>query len=331
MIQVKDIRTESWPLAKPFTISRGTKTAADVVVVELTDGDGVRGWAECVPYPRYDETIDGVIADIREHAANLNESADTTVLRNEMPKPIGAARNALDCALWDLAAKQSGKRVWELANLPVPEPAVTAETLSIANDPDELGEAARQLRDAPLIKVKLNRDRVITRMAAVRDAAPSARLIIDPNESWDLELLQGVASSLADLGVEMIEQPLPASEDSALTDYQCPVDLCADESCHTADTLPELKMRYDMVNIKLDKTGGLTEAIDLAQAASELEFGIMIGCMVGTSLAMAPATLLAPYARFVDLDGPLLIKQDRDNGLAFKNGYVSPPTPELWG
>ncbi len=322
------VRTESWPLAKPFTISRGTKTAADVVVVEITDGNGTRGWAECVPYPRYDETIDGVVDDINQRVADVAAGIDNRQLRDAMPS--GAARNALDCALWDLAAKQANQRVWELADLPTPVPTITAETISIG-DPHDMGDAARELKDAPLIKVKLNRDMVVTRMAAVRDAAPSARLVIDPNESWNLDLLRDVARPLADLGVEMIEQPLPASDDHVLADYQCPVDLCADESCHTADKLPELKPRYQMINIKLDKTGGLTEAIDLAKAAEKLGFGIMVGCMVGTSLAMAPATLLSPYARFVDLDGPLLMKHDRENGLLFENGYVSPPTAELWG
>ena len=323
-MQIRDVRSESWLLAKPFTISRGTKTAADVVVVELTDDNGHQGWAECVPYPRYNESIDGVIAQIKEYA----HITDRDELRRSMPS--GAARNALDCALWDLSAKQAGKRVWELASLPVPEPTITAETLSIG-DPDQMGDAARDLKDAPLIKAKLNRDMIITRMAAVRDAAPAARLIIDPNESWDMDTLREVAAPLADLGVEMIEQPLPATDDHGLADYDCPVDLCADESCHTADTLPDLKSRYQMINIKLDKTGGLTEAISLAQAGHKLGFGIMIGCMVGTSLAMAPATLLSPYARFVDLDGPLLMKTDRENGLEFNQGYVSPPTPALWG
>ena len=324
MIQLRDVRPERWSLAQPFTISRGTKTAADVVVVELSDDDGHQGWGECVPYPRYDESIDSVVAQINEHADNL----DAGSLQKSMPS--GAARNALDCALWDLAAKQAGKRVWELAGLPAPEPTITAETLSIG-DPDQMGDAARDLKDAPLIKAKLNRDMIITRMAAVRDGAPSARLIIDPNESWDLETLREVATPLADLGVEMIEQPLPAADDHVLAGYECPVDLCADESCHTAATLPDLKSRYQMINIKLDKTGGLTEAIELVQTGHKLGFGIMIGCMVGTSLAMAPATLLSPYARFVDLDGPLLMKKDRENGLEFNKGYVSPPEPELWG
>jgi L-Ala-D/L-Glu epimerase len=327
-MRILDVRAESWPLAKPFTISRGTKTTAEVVVVELEGDDGIRGRAECVPYPRYDETLDGVIAQITERAGDIENGMSNETLHQSMPS--GAARNALDCALWDLAAKQTGKRVWALADLPTPEPTITAETLSIG-DPDEMGDAARDLKNAPLIKAKLNRDMIVTRMAAVRDGAPSARLIIDPNESWNLEILCDVAPSLADLGVEMIEQPLPAQDDHALADYQCPVDLCADESCHTAHTLPDLKSRYDMINIKLDKTGGLTEAIQLAQAADDLGFGIMVGCMVGTSLAMAPATLLSPYARFVDLDGPLLMKEDRKNGLTFDEGFVSPPAPELWG
>ncbi len=316
--------TESWLLAKPFTISRGTKTAADVVVVEITDKNGIKGWAECVPYPRYGESIDGVIAEIEAYSGELNRNT----LNQKMPS--GAARNAIDCALWDLEAKQSGKRVWDLAGLPEPQPTITAETIGIG-EPDAMAEAARELSHAPLLKVKLNTEMVITRMAAIRENAPAARLIIDPNESWTLDLLKDVAGPLADLGVEMIEQPLAAGEDHVLAGFDSPVPLCADESCHTVDKLPELKDRYQMINIKLDKTGGLTEAIQLAQGGHKLGFGIMIGCMVGTSLAMAPATLLAPYAKFVDLDGPLLMKKDRDNGLDFTDGKAHPPTSALWG
>jgi len=321
-------RTERWPLAKPFTISRGTKTAADVVVVEITDDDGTKGWAECVPYPRYNESTDSVLDQIKQTAPLIEEGISPQDLTATMS--AGAARNALDCALWDIEAKAVGRRVWELVGAPEPIAKVTAETISIGTM-DEITEAAAALKDAPLLKIKLNRDKVVTRMAAIRDSAPAARLIIDPNESWDFDLLQDVTRSLADLGVEMIEQPLPSSEDGVLEKFDSPVDLCADESCHTAETLPHLKNRYAMINIKLDKTGGLTEAIKLAQTAQDLNFGVMIGCMVGTSLAMAPATLLSPYARFVDLDGPLLLKEDRPNGLTFENGAVSPPDANLWG
>ena len=318
------VSSESWELAKPFTISRGTKTAADVVIVELTDEDGTRGWAECVPYPRYGETIDGVMDDIKAYGGSLNRAELNATM------PSGAARNAMDCALWDLEAKRAGKRVWELADLPEPVPTITAETIGIG-DPETMAEAARDLAQAPLLKVKLNTEKIITRMAGIRENAPDARLIIDPNESWDIELLKEVAGPLADLGVEMIEQPLASSKDHALAGYDCPVPLCADESCHTVDKLPQLKDRYQMINIKLDKTGGLTEAIELVQGGQELGFGIMIGCMVGTSLGMAPATLLGTYAKFVDLDGPLLMKKDRDHGLDFTGGKAHPPLAALWG
>ena len=322
------VSSESWPLAKPFTISRGTKTAADVAVVELISETGTRGWAECVPYPRYGETVEGVIEDIKAIADKIAGGMGRVELSQTMG--AGAARNAIDCALWDLEAKQAGKRVWEIANLPTPQPTITAETIGIAS-PENMGLAARELAHAPLLKVKLDTEKVITRMAAIRENAPASRLIIDPNESWSFELLRDVAQSLADLGVEMIEQPLPAEGDSALAGFDSPVPLCADESCHTVERLSELKDRYQMINIKLDKTGGLTEAIKLAQGGHDLGFGIMIGCMVGTSLAMAPATLLSSYARFVDLDGPLLMKKDREYGLDFTNGKVSPPEMELWG
>ena len=325
---VLSVRQESWPLAKPFTISRGTKTAADVVVVELTGEDGIRGWAECVPYPRYDETVDGVIAQIQEQSNRIASGLSREELRATMPS--GAARNALDCALWDLEAKRAGVRVWELAGLPTPEPCITAETIGI-DTPEAMGAAAAELRNAPLLKVKLGPDAVLTRMTTVRENAPAPRIIIDPNESWAIDLLADVAQPLNLLGVEMIEQPLKAGEDDALADFNSPVPICADEACHTADGLPALKAKYQMINVKLDKTGGLTEAIHLTRAAKELGFGVMIGCMVGTSLAMAPATLLGAYAEFVDLDGPLLMKQDRDHGLDFTDGMVSAPEAALWG
>ncbi len=320
----RTVRSESWPLTKPFTISRGTKTVADVVVVELTDENGTKGRGECVPYPRYGETVEAVMAAIDSYVGTLQH----TELCQGMA--AGAARNALDCALWDLQAKRSGKRVWEIANLPEPKPTITAETISIGTA-DAMAEVALELAHAPLIKVKLDTENVITRMAQIRENAPKARLIIDANESWSLNLLNEVVGPLADLGVEMIEQPMAANEDSVLGGFDSPIPLCADESCHTVDRLNELRDRYAMINIKLDKTGGLTEAIELAQVAHSQGLGIMIGCMVGTSLAMAPATLLSPYAKFVDLDGPLLLRDDREHGINFTNGLISPPEVELWG
>jgi L-alanine-DL-glutamate epimerase-like enolase superfamily enzyme len=321
-------RKESWPLAKPFTISRGTKTVADVVVVELMGEDGIKGWAECVPYPRYDETVDGVIAQIEAESERIASGISREELCTSMTP--GAARNALDCALWDLEAKRAGSRVWKLAGLPKPKPCITAETIGI-DTPEAMGAAAAKLRSAPLLKVKLGSDAVLTRMATVRENAPAPRIIIDPNESWTIDLLADVAEPLNLLGVEMIEQPLKAGEDDALADFTFPIPICADEACHTADGLPTLRAKYQMINVKLDKTGGLTEAIHLTRKAKDLGFGVMIGCMVGTSLAMAPATLLGAYAEFVDLDGPLLMKQDRGHGLDFTDGLVSAPEASLWG
>jgi L-alanine-DL-glutamate epimerase-like enolase superfamily enzyme len=317
------VKTESWPLLKPFTISRGTKTFADVVTAAVTDGAHT-GRGEGVAYPRYGETVD----EIAQQKQSVESGVERDVLWYVMAP--GAARNALDAALWDLQAKLTGTRAWELAEVPEPEPAMTAQTISI-DEPAAMGAAAAELAHLPLIKVKLGADDVLSRMRAVRDAAPNARLIADANEAWDMATLRAVAPVLADLGVEMVEQPLPAGEDEALEDYDSPVLLCADESCHTSEDLPGLAGRYGMINIKLDKTGGLTEALNLARHAQAEDMKMMIGCMVGTSLAMAPAMLLAPFAEYVDLDGPLLLKEDRPGGLVFDNGYVHPPAPELWG
>ena len=327
MTRVLNIEIESWPLARPFAISRGVKTKADVVVARITEG-AVTGWGECVPYPRYDETVDGVAADMEKLSALLAGGMDRSQLQGALH--AGAARNALDTALWDLEAKQSGKRVWQLAGIDAPTPYVTAETIGIGSV-DEMAEAAERLKSAPLIKVKLDGQLVMERMQAVRAQAPSSRLIIDPNEGWTIDQLKDVAAKLADLGVEMIEQPIPAGSDSGLAAYDPPIPICADEACHTSSDLEALKGKYQMVNIKLDKTGGLTEALKLAQAATDGGFGIMIGCMIGTSLAMAPAVLLGGYAEFVDLDGPLLLKQDRKGGLLFESGNVYPSEPNLWG
>ncbi len=320
-------RAETWPLAQPFTISRGTKTQAEVLVVEIAEGVYV-GRGECVPYPRYGETLNEVRSEIRNATAGVESGMDREGLWH-LTVP-GAARNAIDAALWDLEAKANGEPVWQLAEVPEPTPAMTAQTISLGT-PEEMAVAADELAAAPLIKVKLDGDDVVRRMRAVRDAAPQARLIADANEAWDFELMREVAPVLAELGVEMIEQPLPADDDDGLADYDCPVLLCADESCHTSDDLPVLKGKYGMVNIKLDKTGGLTEGLNLARGAKMAGFKIMIGCMVGTSLAMAPAMMLASFAEYVDLDGPLLLKDDREPGLVFENGIVQPPSSALWG
>ena len=244
--------------------------------------------------------------------------------------PPGAARNALDCAFWDLEAKRSGRRAWQLAGLDPLQPVVTAFTLSL-DTPDAMGRAAAEAAERPLLKVKLDGEQVVERLTAVRHHAPDARLVVDANEAWTPQLFAEVAPTLAGLGVEMIEQPLPAGADQALAGLERPVKVCADESCHDKRSLPSLKGLYDMINIKLDKTGGLTEALKLKAAAETEGFGIMVGCMLATSLAMAPALLLAQGAEVVDLDGPLLLAEDRVPGLRFDDSLIHPPEPELWG
>jgi len=321
------VSTERWPLERPFTISRGTKSEAAVVVIEIED-HGARGRGECVPYPRYGESTATVTQQIEALSAAIAGGLDRNSLQSALP--AGAARNAVDCALWDLEAKQRGRRAWDLAGLAPPPPAVTAETIGL-DTPAEMAAAARALADRPLLKIKLGADEVVERVRAVREAAPAARLVVDANEGWTAALLQRSCDALAELGVEMIEQPLPAGEDGALAGLSLPIALCADESCHTAADLPALADRYRMVNIKLDKTGGLTEALRLADTARDAGFAIMVGCMVGTSLAMAPATLLAADAQVVDLDGPLWLAKDREPPLRFDNGTIHPPEPALWG
>ncbi len=321
------VRAESFPLERPFAISRGVKTAADVVVVEIEDGDA-RGWAECVPYPRYDETVDGVIAEI-ECFRNLIESgADLAAVNKAME--AGAARNAVDCALWDLRAKREDTTVAVLCGISDAVPQVTAETIGIGT-PDEMGERAADLAASPLLKIKLNAEDIEKRLDAIRAGAPNARLIVDPNEGWSVDLLAEKLRYLADIGVEMLEQPVAADRDGGLAALASPVPICADESVHTAADLESLRPKYDMVNIKLDKTGGLSEALCLKDKALGLGFEIMVGCMVGSSLAMAPAVLVAQDAKIVDLDGPLLLKEDRVPGLQFSAGRIYPPEPELWG
>ena len=321
------VSRETWPLARPFAISRGVKTKVDVVVVKISCADSV-GWGECVPYPRYGETVNGVFEDIKKISLDIENGIDRENLFEKLP--AGAARNAIDCALWDLEAKSSGLRVWELAGISEPVPVITAETIGL-DTPEIMAENANRLRGAPLIKVKLNKDDVISRMTAVRESAPSARIIVDPNEGWTIDQLFRFAPELKNLGIEMIEQPIPVTDDNDLIDYSCPIPLCADEACHTTVDLPGLISKYQMINIKLDKTGGLTEALSLANEAAQSGFKIMTGCMVGTSLSMAPGTLLGGVSEFVDLDGPLLLKHDRQSGLDFEDGHVNPPRPELWG
>ena len=321
------VRAETWPIEGSFTISRGSRTESRVVVAEIADGAHV-GRGECLPYPRYDETVDGVAALIESAGPAIAEGLDRGSLQDRLPP--GAARNALDCALWDLEAKRVDTPVWRLAGLAEPGPLVTAYTLSL-DTPEAMGAAARNNAHRPLLKVKLGGEDVIARVRAVRDAAPDARLVVDANEAWTPALLAEALPELARLDVEMVEQPLPAGADDALAGIDRPVPVCADESCHDTGSLAGLAGRYDMINIKLDKTGGLTEALRLAAAAEAAGFGIMVGCMIATSLSMAPATLVAARARIVDLDGPLLLARDRAPGIVYADGLMQTPPRALWG
>ncbi len=321
------IAHESWPIAGTFTISRGSKTAADVVVVTVQDGDHI-GRGEGVPYPRYNETIPDAIAALETARHAIEAGADRQVLA-KLVAPH-AARNALDCALWDLEAKQSGKPVWQLAELAMPHTIVTAYTLSLGTV-DAMAEAARAANERPLLKIKLGQAGDAERLRAIRKAAPKSRLIVDANEGWGPEILSTMLQVCAEVGVELVEQPLPAGNDEALRNLPRDTIICADESAHDSKSLAQLIGKYDAVNIKLDKTGGLTEALAMARAAENLGLKIMAGCMVGTSLAMAPAMLLASFAQVIDLDGPLLLARDRNPGIAFDGSLMTPAPAALWG
>ena len=314
---------ESFPLAEVFTISRGSRTEAKVVTVSVSR-DGAFGRGECVPYARYGESIESVIAQIEGLPPRITRADLQAAL------PAGAARNAVDCALWDWEAKKAGKRVWELTGLPAPQPVITAYTLSLAT-PEKMQQQAAKHSKRPLLKIKLGGEDDMARLEAVRKGAPDTRIIVDANEGWTPELYTELAPALLRLGVEVVEQPLPADNDDMLAEIARPLPVCADESCHDRASLPALKGKYDMANIKLDKTGGLTEALALKDAALKEGYSLMIGCMVGTSLAMAPATLLAQGAQIVDLDGPLLLARDRTAPLRYDERGVYPPTAELWG
>lgn len=316
------VTRDVFKLAQVFTISRGSRTEANVLTVRVTE-DGMTGWGECVPYARYGETLENV-TDLIEGVKGPFTRAGLYTL------PAGAARNALDCALWDLEAKKAGKRVWELAGLPVPQPEITAYTLSL-DTPDNMQAQAAKNAFRPLLKIKLGTPDDMPRLEAVRAGAPKSTIIIDANEGWNAEVYADLAPHLVRLGVALVEQPLPAGEDDALIGMDRPVPVCADESCHDRTSLPKLKGKYDVVNIKLDKTGGLTEALALREAALAEGYKVMVGCMVGSSLAMAPATLLAQGAMMTDLDGPLLLAEDRTQPLKFDDAGVHPPTADLWG
>ena len=322
-----NIFNEKQPLKNVFRIARGAKTQADVIVVTIDDGTHC-GWAEAVPYARYNEFVDIAMEQV-------NAIAQTDVSNENMSEtlsslPAGATRNALDCAWWDLQAKQHHTSVEKLLHLKPSKACITAQTLSI-DTPEAMAEAVAKLNKPPLVKVKLDNKDIIEKMTAIAKAAPDSEFIVDANEGWSIDDLRNCCEQLKALNVILIEQPLQAGHDQDLIDFDSPIPLCADESCHTRAELDYLKGRYQVVNIKLDKTGGLTEAVLLAQQAKQQGFDIMLGCMVASSLAMAPAALLVNEARYVDLDGPLLIRDDREFGFCFDKGVMQPLAPILWG
>ncbi len=320
-------REERWPIGGKFTISRGVKTQARVVVAKI-EADGLTGRGECVPYPRYNETPAGVISQILAFAPLLRAGLTRATLHERIAP--GAARNALDCALWDLAARQTGKPVWQLAGLSEIQPLTTAFTLSL-DEPAKMARAARHSAGHAVLKLKLGRKGDEARLRAIRAAVPDARLIVDANEGWSPQTVEPLLALCADLGVELVEQPLPADNDDCLASIERRVAVCADESIHGLDSLDPIKERYDAINIKLDKTGGLSEALMLAEAATARGMAYMAGCMVSTSLAMAPAMLVAQGAMLADLDGPLLLENDRPGGITYDGGVMRAPAPGFWG
>lgn len=322
-----DVAVERWPIAGTFTISRGSKTEAAVVVVTV-EGGGHRGRGECVPYARYGESLEGVVRQVEAQADAIAAGATREALRATMP--AGAARNAIDCALWDLEAKAAGRRAWDLAGVGAPAPVTTCYTLSLGT-PGHMAEAARESRERPILKVKLGGEGDAERIAAVREAAPGATLVVDANEAWTPATLAANLEACAKAGVALIEQPLPAGQDDALAGLSSPIPICADESFHGPGGFDALAGRYQAINLKLDKSGGLTEGLALAREARERGLGIMVGCMVGTSLGMAPAFVLASFAQFVDLDGPLLLARDREPGIAYEGSRMLPYGAETWG
>ncbi len=324
-------RIERWPIAGSFTISRGAKTEAVVVVAEISAQTSAGTWigrGECTPYARYGETPETTLAAVMAMQNALREGLDRHALQSAMP--AGAARNALDCALLDIEAKMAGKRVWDALGRSAPRPLTTAFTISLGS-PQSMAEAAARAAHRPLLKVKLGGEGDAARIRAVRDATPRSELIVDANEAWTDGDLERNLAACAEAGVTLVEQPLPADRDEALSRIRHPIPICADESVHARGPLESLRGRYDAINIKLDKTGGLTEALAMADAARALGFDIMVGCMVATSLAMAPAMLVAQQARVVDLDGPLLLASDRLDGLRYDGSTVYPPDAALWG
>jgi L-Ala-D/L-Glu epimerase len=319
-------REEIWPLEQPFRISRGSRTKAQVIVVTVSNGKHT-GRGEGVPLARYNQSIASVLAQIDSIKSEKN--LDRQRLQELLP--AGAARNALDCALWDLEAKISGKRVWEVANIPVVPEVETSFTISL-DTPEKMAAAAKAHANLPILKLKLGGDKLdLARVETAREAASAARLLIDANESWSPEHYQKIVPALKQLGVELIEQPFPATADEVLDSLEHPIPVCADESCHTTVDLPRVTNRYEAINVKLDKTGGLTEALRLCERARESGFNLLVGCMVCTSLGIAPARLLATNTEWVDLDGPLLLADDRHQGLSYRNARIGMPDRAFWG
>jgi len=322
-----NVFAEAWPLKEPFVIARGSRTETSVITVTIKDGDD-EAWGEAVPLPRYGESIESVIAEIKAIRSQIEAGIDRQTLLTIMSP--GAARNAVDNTLWDLEAKKSGRSVAELTGIAWPQNIPTVQTISIGT-PQAMGDSAARYSKYKTLKVKLDSEDIVERIDAVRAAAPNSGLIIDANESWDLETLKAVTPPLAKLNVAMIEQPLPAGEDAALEGYKSTIPLCADESCHTSADLDDLIGKYTMVNIKLDKTGGLTEALALLKNAKDKGFDIMVGCMVSTSLGIAPGMFITREAKYVDLDAPALLSKDRDHAVKINQGLIETLSPDLWG
>jgi L-alanine-DL-glutamate epimerase-like enolase superfamily enzyme len=321
-----DAREEIWPLKQPFRISRGSRTEARVIVVTVRDGEHT-GWGEGVPLARYSQSSASVLAQIE--SIKKKDNLDRQRLQELLP--AGAARNALDCALWDLEAKASGKRVWDLANIPIVPDVETSFTISL-DTPEKMSAAAKANANLPILKLKLGGDNLdFVRIEAVHEVAPNAQLLIDANESWSPSHYREIVPALKQLGVELIEQPFPANADEVLETLDHPIPVCADESCHTTADLSRLTNRYEAINVKLDKTGGLTEALRLCERARESGFNLLVGCMACTSLAIAPARLLATNTDWVDLDGPLLLADDRHQGLSYRNATIGMPDRAFWG
>lgn len=322
-----EISRDRFATAGTFTISRGSRTEVNVVTVKLMS-DGFVGMGECVPYARYNESMDSVCEQIRSLEAGLAAGLDREALQSAMP--AGAARNALDCALWDLEAKRTGQAVWQLAGLTEPGSVITAYTLSL-DTPEAMLASAAKNASRPLLKLKLGGEGDLERLRAVRQGAPDSRLIVDANEGWSASDYDELAPLMLELGVALVEQPLPAGSDDALAARKRPLPVCADEACHDRNSLDSLTGKYDVINIKLDKTGGLTEALAMRDAARKAGFGVMVGCMVGSSLGMAPAHLVAQGVEFVDLDGPLLLAEDRESAIQYDGSEMHPADSALWG